>query len=415
MRQGSVHVAVVGAGIVGMSCALWLQEKGFVVSVIDGNPPGSGTSYGNACTIADYGCIPVNHPGLIRQLPKLVFGHNTPLSVNPRYALTHLPWLFSFLRYCRQSEVDRIIASLGCLLRFTHDGLNPLIHLTRSAHLLSDRGCLYAYQFNKSFQQAQVANRARAEQGVRFSQLNSDEIRDLEPHLKMSFSNGLLFETGRLVLNPQTLTTRYFDTFQARQGQYEACHAKWIAETPDGIEIHLHNGRVTSADKAVICSGAFSTQITGTGVEKLPLDTERGYHIQYRGRESLLTRPVSWAEAAIYATPMNEGLRLAGTVEIAGLHQPKNQQHIDFLKHRATQMFDITEAPESDWLGFRPTLPDALPVIGPSTTSKHLFYAFGHQHIGLTLAGITGKLISERIAGETPTIDLYPFRANRFS
>jgi D-amino-acid dehydrogenase len=176
----------------------------------------------------------------------------------------------------------------------------------------------------------------------------------------------------------------------------------------------MHSYRFLRADKIVISAGAFSRQIELSDAEKLPLDTERGYHIQYAEKQHLANRPIAWPECGFYATPMNEGLRFAGTVELAGLSDKKNQARIDYLVQKSREMFKLDGPPTSDWLGFRPTLPDSLPVIGGSRRFPDTYYAFGHQHIGLTLAGITGKLISELISTGEPSVDISPFSPDRF-
>ncbi len=414
MAQQLRHVAVIGAGVVGVSCALWLQKKGLRVTLLDGNPPGSVTSFGNACTIADYGCVPVNDPGLIRRLPALLLRRESPLSLDAGYALSHLPWLLRFLRHCTRSEVDRITRALGRLLRAVNDGLDPLIETTRSGDLFSDRGIMYVYETADAFAQARANNRARADNGARMTELNAAEIRDLEPQLKPRFAKGFLFDGARQVLNPQSLVTRYLDTFTAQQGSYRATHVDAVAAQGREITLALRNGKTLSADTVVISSGAFSRRIRGAGTARLPLDTERGYHVQFADRQSLLTRPVSWAEKALYATPMDSGLRVAGTVEIAGLGSDKNPRNLRYLTRHAKLMLELPEEPESDWLGYRPTMPDALPVIGPSRRSPHILYAFGHQHLGLTLAGITGRLIAELANGEPPSLDISEYSAARF-
>ena len=167
-------------------------------------------------------------------------------------------------------------------------------------------------------------------------------------------------------------------------------------------------------DSNCIAAGAFSAQIDGTGAQRLPLDTERGYHIQYAGRQSLLKRPVSWVAAGMYATPMEQGLRFAGTVEFAGYDQSMNPRNLDFLVRKSREMFDLPESPDQEWLGFRPTFPDALPVIGYSPHSEYILFAFGHHHLGLTLAGITGKLIAELLNQEEPSHKLKAFSSRRF-
>lgn len=405
-------IAVIGAGIVGCSCALWLQMKGYSVILIDPDKPGSGTSSGNACTIADYGCVPVNSPSVFKNMPSLMFAKDSPLSVNFGYALTHLPWMMKFLSNCRPARVAHISRMLGELLSKTYDGLDPLIEYCNAESLLSKQGCMYLYPSQADFDDAKPSNQLRRDQGNDFTELESADIKDLEPRIKKTFTKGLLFEQATQVLNPQSLTTCYFDTFMSKGGDYRAARALAVTHTDDGLSISLDDGETINADRAVVAAGAFSTKIQGVGTSRLPLDTERGYHVQYSGKQSLLNRPVSWA--GFYATPMDEGLRFAGTVEIAGLSEQKNPRNLDYLTRHAQQMFDLPDKPDQDWLGFRPTFPDALPAIGYSLNSENVLYAFGHQHIGLTLSGITGKLISELINGEELSHDIKAFSPRRF-
>ena len=407
-------VAVVGAGIVGLSCALWLQIKGFSVILIDPEKPGSGTSYGNAGTIANYGCIPVNSPTIFKRLPSLLFSKDSPLSIDLHYALTHLPWLLNFLKNCRTARVARIIRILGKLLQRTHQGLDPLIELSGSQHLLSQQGCLQIFKTEREFESARADIQARKDQGVEFTQLGSGEIGDLEPALRLPVVKGLLFDQASHLVNPQSLATRYFESFLARQGRYVNQRALSVEHESDSLRLILQDGETLGVDRVVIAAGAFSAQIKGTGAHRLPLDTERGYHVQYADRQSLLNRPVSWVAAGMYATPMEQGLRFAGTVEIAGYGQTMNPRNLDFLVRKSREMFDLPENPDQQWLGFRPTFPDALPVIGYSPHSEYILFAFGHHHLGLTLAGITGKLIAELLNHEEPSHRINAFGSRRF-
>ena len=410
----SKTVAVVGAGIVGLSCALWLQIKGFAVILIDPEKPGSGTSSGNAGTIADYGCIPVNNPKIFKQLPSLLFSKDSPLSIDLHYALTHLPWLFSFLKNCKTARVARIIRILGKLLQKTYQGLDPLIELSGSQYLLSQQGCLQVFKTEREWENAQAGVQARKDQGVVFTELNAGEISELEPALKLPCVRGLLFDKASHVVNPQSLTTRYFDCFLAKQGRYVKQRVLLVDHEKESLRVILEDGETLDADRVVIAAGAFSTQIDGTGAHRLPLDTERGYHVQYADRQSLLNRPVSWVAAGLYATPMDQGLRFAGTVEIAGYGQTMNPRNLDFLVRKSREMFDLPDKPDQEWLGFRPTFPDALPVIGYSPHSEYILFAFGHHHLGLTLAGITGKLIAELLNQEEPSHGIKAFSSRRF-
>lgn len=407
-------VVVVGAGIVGTSCALWLQKKGFSVVLIDPEKPGSGTSSGNACTIADYGCVPVNSPTIFRRLPSLMFSKDSPLSVDSGYAISHLPWLLQFLANCRSARVARITRILGKLLKKTYQGLDPLIEMSGSRHLLSQQGCMYVYKTEREFENARASNQVRRDQGVEFTELNAGGISELEPAIKLPFVKGLLFDRASHVVNPQTLTTRYFECFLANQGRYINQQVLEIDHKRDSLTVILKNGETLDADRVVIAAGAFSAQIKGTGAHRLPLDTERGYHLQYAGRQNLLNRPVSWNEAGFYATPMDQGLRFAGTVEIAGYGKTMNPRNLDYLLRKSREMFDLPDTPDQEWLGFRPTFPDALPAIGYSPHSEYILFAFGHHHLGLTLAGITGKLIAELLNQEDLSHNIDAFSPRRF-
>jgi len=414
MTNKNKTAAVVGAGIVGCSCALWLIKKGFSVILIDPDDPGSGTSSGNACTIADYGCVPVNSPTIFKRIPGLLFSNDSPLTLNLGYVFSHLPWMIRFLRNCSEKRVTRISRNLARLLARTYEGLDPLIEMAGAQDLLNQQGCIYVYRDQKEFEDARQSNQLRRDHGVQFDELDAGDIHDLEPNLKIPFVKGLLFEKASQVINPQTLCTRYFETIQKNQGRYIRQRAIEINHSLDSVQVHLDNGESLAVDRVVIAAGAFSTQIKGIKAHVLPLDTERGYHVQYTGLQHLLTRPVAWNAGGFYVTPMDQGLRIAGTVEIAGYSAEKNPRHLDFLARRGREMLDLPERPDQEWLGFRPTFPDALPVIGFSPASEYILFAFGHHHIGLTLAGITGKIIAELANHEQPGHNIKPFSPRRF-
>ena len=412
--NSQIHIAVIGAGIVGCSCALWLQKKGFRVTLIDPDEPGAGTSSGNAGTIADYGCIPVNSPDLLRRLPSLLFSRDSPLSLNPGYVLSHPGWMIEFLLNCRRRKVERIIRLLGKLLAQTYDGLDPLLDMANARDLLAQRGFMHVYVDQQEFDAAKPANQMRRQQGSNFVELDQADIRDLEPNLKIPFQRGLLFDSVSHVLDPRALCQRYVDCLLRNQGQLLRQRALGVMHETGSVQVRLDNGETLDAERVVVAAGAFSKNIKGIPTQLLKLDTERGYHVQFSNMQHLLTRPVSWHHAGFYATPMNQGLRFAGTVEIAGYHNDLNPRVISYLTRKAHAMLDLPDKPDQEWLGFRPTCPDALPVIGFSTVSEYILYAFGHQHLGLTLAGITGKLIAELANGEEPSHNITPFSPRRF-
>ena len=382
--------------------------------LIDPDDPGSGTSSGNACTIADYGCIPVNSPSIFKRIPSLMFSTDSPLTINLGYVLSHLPWMIRFLRNCSAARVERISRILAGLLAKTYEGLDPLIEMAGAQDLLVQQGCIYVYRDEAEFNGARKANQLRRDHGVQFDELDRADIHDLEPNMKIPFARGLLFDKATHIVNPQSLCTRYFVCLQKNQGRYIRQRALEVKHDLDSVEVHLDNGEVLEVDRVVIAAGAFSKQIKGIKADVLPLDTERGHHVQYTGMQHLLTRPVAWNAGGFYVTPMDQGLRIAGTVEIAGYSAEKNPKILNFLTRRGREMFDLPEQPDQEWLGFRPTFPDALPVIGYSPVSEHILFAFGHHHIGLTLAGITGKIIAELANQEEPSHNIMPFSPRRF-
>ena len=231
----------------------------------------------------------------------------------------------------------------------------------------------------------------------------------------MAFHSGVRFLGGRHVLDPQALVTRLFDRFIKDGGEFIQDTVKSVEARGDSVDIQLANGKTHSAGKLVIAAGAHARSIKGSGAEDLPLGVERGYHVMFAEHAHRVTRPVAWAEGAFYATPMSTGLRLAGTVEIDRLDAPENPARTRALTKRAHVMFgtELGE-PTSTWLGYRPTMPDSLPVIGTSHRSDRILFAFGHQHLGLTLGSITGRIIADLAEDRLPNFDISAFAPGRF-
>jgi D-amino-acid dehydrogenase len=322
--------------------------------------------------------------------------------------------VIQFLSNCRERKVKRIIRLLGGLLAKTYEGLDPLLDMAGARDLLRQNGFMIMYRSEQEFQNAQPSNLARRAQGVNFTELDRADIAALEPALKPPYERGLLFDSVSHVINPQALCQRYFECFLRNGGEYIPERAVRIEHDIDSVQLRLGNGGNLQPDRIVIAAGAFSKSIAGIPMGMVPLDTERGYHVQFSNMQHLLSRPVSWHAAGFYATPMEHGMRFAGTVEIAGYDKTINPRVIDYLTRKAHEMLELPEKPDREWLGFRPTLPDSLPVIGYSSGSEYVLNAFGHQHLGLTLAGITGKLIAELANGEEPSHNIAPFSPRRF-
>jgi glycine/D-amino acid oxidase-like deaminating enzyme len=414
VSQNDFDLIVVGAGIVGMSTALWAQKEGLKVLICDPNPPGSGTTYGSACTIATYACIPVNNPSIFTSLPHLLTSRESPLSFNLWHGLKNPRWMLSFLNNCRATNVRHISQTLGQFLTHADAGLDPLIAEANAEDLMVSNDCLYVWSSRSGYESAQDSNAMRRAQGVEFVELSSDEVHQLEPNLQLPIHRGLHFKGARHVTNPQELVARMQKRFEELGGTYLPHSVVQCQPDDSGVTAQLKDGTQIRADRLALAAGARSCQIKGTGAENLPLGTERGYHILYRNHGGHVSRPVGWAEAGFYATPMAHGLRIAGTVEINAIDAAPNEKCIAYLQRKSHEMFGPLGPPDDTWLGHRPTMPDALPVIGYSPTSNRVILAFGHQHIGLTLGGVTGRIVTELAKGQTSQYNITNFAPQRF-
>lgn len=414
MPNGDFDLIVIGAGIVGMSAALWAQKDGLKTLICDPAKPGSGTTCGSACTIATYACIPVNSPSIFASLPKLLTSKDSPLSFNLGHGLKNPRWMLSFLNNCRPSRVKHITQALGEFLRHADEGLNPLIAEAMAQNLIVSNDCLYVWSSRDGYEKAAVSNAMRASQGVVFDELTPDDIRQLEPNLQQPIHRGLCFKGARHVKDPQELVHRMQLRFEALGGTVLPHRVDQCRPDETGVTVRLADGTQIRGGHVALTAGARSGEIKGTGAEHLPLGTERGYHILYRNHGARVSRPVGWAEAGFYATPMADGLRIAGTVEINALDAPFNTKCTDYLRRKSDEMFGALGVPDATWLGHRPTLPDSLPVIGYSQTSRRIIYAFGHQHIGLTLGGVTGRIVTDLAQGRSSSCNIDDFSAQRF-
>lgn len=414
MSGNDFDVAIAGAGIVGVSTALWAQKAGLKVVLCDPKSPGSATTFGSACTIATYACLPINSPSIFTSLPSLMTSKESPLSINYLYAMKNLGWMLSFLSNCRREKVELIIKALGQILSHADAGLDPLIAEAKAQDLMVSNDCLYVWSSEAGYQSATAGNQMRRDQGVTFDEISNDDVRQLEPAIQVPVHRGLLFKGARHVLNPQKLVERMHARFTELGGTTIAQSINTVHADNAGVTLYLADKSSFRTSHFVVASGAHGKTIKGSGVENLPLGVERGYHITFPNHIDKVSRPVGWAEAGFYATPMELGLRIAGTVELNDIKAAPNPVRLSYLRRKAGEMFGDMGEPQTEWLGFRPTMPDSLPVISTSKQSSRIIHAFGHQHVGLTLGGITGKIVTDIIQGNQPPLDIESFSDRRF-
>jgi glycine/D-amino acid oxidase-like deaminating enzyme len=412
--QQEQHVVVVGAGIVGISSALYLQKAGFKVSLIDRQEPGNGASFGNSGAMAPHAFVPVNSPSIPARLLHLMFSGGSPLSINWVYAPRIIPWLVRFLSHCTESEVTRISHALHSLLSRNLEFALPLFAESGADRLVRSHGFLHLYESEADLRTLSTEIALYKEIATNFEELDAAGIRRLEPNLAPIFVKGLYFKSSVHLLSPVEVCTTLARYFSAQGGTILRDEVRQIRKRPDG-KLSVIASREIVCDQAVLAAGAHSMLLSGEAVEALPLETERGYHVVFGGHGDIIDRTCMSATAGFAMTPMNFGLRCAGMVELAGLKKPPNPACHAYLERTARRLLPgLSERPTSTWMGFRPTLPDALPVIGRSRRTPEIIFAFGHQHVGMSSGCVTGKIVASIAAGETPPVDITPFSPARF-
>ena len=406
-------IAVVGAGIIGLATAFRLAAAGREIVVIDPNEPGSGASYGNAGTLAPYACAPVGNPDVLRNLPSLMFNAESPLAIRLAALPALVPWLSRFVRQSLPVAARRNGRALAGLLREAMPAWRDLAAQVHASDLLRYEGCLYLYREKMPAKDAEWSARLRTEMGVRQDRLTTAEVAEMEPALP-PVAGGLFFPDAAHVNDPAALTSRMAAKVESLGASFKRTRVERLEPQSDG-KIRLTCGdRFVEAHTVVLAAGAWSRSLALQAGDKIPLDTERGYHVEFETDVPLINRPVSPIDLGFYLTPMVGRLRVAGTVELGGLAAPANHARIALLERGARKLFPNLGAVRGQWLGFRPSLPNSLPVIGRSDHCRNLIHAFGHGHLGLTLAGITSQAVAGLIERSNDAPELSAFGPSRF-
>ncbi|MDA9748855.1 FAD-binding oxidoreductase [Pelagibacteraceae bacterium] len=407
------NIAVVGAGIVGICCAYFLKKSGLSVTLIDREDPGTMTSFGHACSFADYANVPVNYPGLIWDIPKMLLKKDGPLAVDLFYIVKHLPWALSFLKNCKKEKVDEIASSLTNLLKHSQISYDEIFKEVNVQEYISHEENLYLFDSKKSLDDYEYANVIRKNNRVKVRNLKKEEVKQLEPNIADVYYAGQLFTGSRHTTNPLAISTKIFEKFLELGGIYIKQNVTNLIQKENSIEISLGNNKI-NFDKIIVSAGAWSNKIANMVGDKFPLDTERGYHILFETNEKLINRPVAWSESGFYLIQIHDGIRAAGTVEIAGINKSPNSKRIAMIERQSRKVLPQLGNVKSTWMGRRPTLPDSLPIIGKSQKNNNVIYAFGHQHIGWTLGAVTGKIIDSLSRDHIPNIDISAYSPSRF-
>lgn len=410
-----MRIAVVGAGIVGVSCALHLQRDGHAVTLFDPRAPGTGTSFGNAGGIVTGAVTPNSTPALWRDIPRMLFDRDSAVRVRWRYLPQIAPWLMRFLLEGRHARVKTIADALQPLVSGAYHAHRELSALSGADELLRPVGWLKVYETEAGFAASQYDRGIMAARGVRCDVLSADEIRQLEPSLARRYIKGLFQPDSGFVAQPHLLVQAHAAHYRHLGGSIVQERVRGVQPTETGVRLDCELG-YRDFDVVVIAAGAWSKELARQVGDRVMLDTERGYHLNLEpGDAGELRRPVVFPERGFVLAPMLDGIRLTSGVELADVEAPPDFSRIRRLLPAAREALPgLSDRVTRQWLGYRPSTPDSLPVIGPSPRSQRVYYAFGHQHLGLTLGPITGRLIAAAIAGRQPEFDLSPYRANRF-
>jgi D-amino-acid dehydrogenase len=409
-------IVVVGAGIIGVSIAFELRRRGERVILVERNEPGMGASYGNMACIAVTEFMPVSRPAVWGQIPKWLLDPEGPVCIRPSYLPRLLPWFVRFFAAGRPARLRELEAAGATLCHRVHEDLDSLLRAADLTDMLSAEGCLSLYADDKELEADRYHLDTLSRFGFRFEILRGGAIREREPALAPWVTRAALFPDNRSIADPFRLVTALVEKFKALGGELEQGEVVGF-EDRDGTvaALQLNGGRRLAAAKTILAAGAHTGRLSRLLGEPIPLETERGYHTQLSSAGISMRHSIIWPARAFMVTPTAGGIRIGGTVEMAGLDAPPDYRRARVLvRHARDALPQIRASDPTEWMGHRPALPDTIPVISASAKRRGLFYATGHGHLGLTYAATTSRLVADLVTGAQPPVDLGPYRIDRF-
>lgn len=378
--------------------------------------PGTGTSFGNAGLIQIDAVVPIATPGILRNVPRMLLDPTGPLVVRWRYLHRIAPWLAKFVLAARPDSVERISMALASLLDRSNDAWLDLVKAAGAQDVWRQSGELHVYRKKEAWDAAQATHYLRRRRGSLLEDLTVEEMRQLEPALSPDLHAGVFTPNANSITHPLHLSEKLFELFRRNGGTFVKDNIVRIENGTDGEPAHLvGDGGRQEVDGLVIAAGAFSKPFAKSTGAAVPLDTERGYHLWLPDPGVEMRRPIIVGDHRFGIVPMTGGVRLVGTAEFAGLDLPPYWERADILADLAAPFVPGLNLDGAErWMGYRPSLPDSLPVIGRAPGRKQVYLAFGHGHLGLTMGAVTGQLIADLAADRAPAVDLAPFGAQRF-
>jgi len=416
MEPGAPAI-VIGAGIIGAAIAFELQRRGQATLLIDRQQPGRGCSFGNMASIAVTEFLPASRPSVWAKLPRWILDRNGPVALRPAYLLRLAPWLMRFMLAGRRSKLRELEDAGAVLCARVHEDLKALLSAAGLLDMLSAAGCLSLYATDAELIADHEHLDVLQRYGIPHEHLDRAAIQALEPAINPKIARAVLFPQNCNVADPYKLVLGLVDRFQTLGGRIETGDVVSFSLTSEGhiCGVCLADGRCLKATSVVIAAGVHASLLAKSLGETIPLESERGYHTQIVSSGVSLRHSIIWPARAFMVAPVAGGIRVGGTVEMAGLDAPPDYRRAKIIAERAREALPNLQLKEtSEWMGHRPALPDTVPVIGPSAKVRGAFYAIGHGHLGLTYAATTARLIGDLMTGRDVQLDLMPYRVDRF-
>jgi D-amino-acid dehydrogenase len=411
-----MQVLVAGAGIVGVSTAIWLQRAGHNVAIVDRAGPAAGTSHGNAGVLAAGAVVPVTTPGLLGKAPAMLMNRDAPLYLRWSYLPRLAPFLMKYLSYAKDAHVDRYGAAMSALLHDTVEQHQALAADTPAAAFITTEDYCFGYATRAEFDADAYGWSKRCAQGVTYDVVDGAEYATYDPIFGEAFKTVVRCKNHGRISDPGAYVQALADHFVSEGGTLQITNI---------TDIEMEGGAVTAlitadgplrADKIVFAMGPWSREIAHKLGVKVPFESERGYHIELMNPSAMPRAPMMVASGKFVLTPMQGRIRAAGVIEFGGLDAPASRGPLGMLRRQVEKLLpDVTYDEVVEWMGHRPAPADSLPLIGANDAGGRSFSAFGHQHIGLTAGPKTGRVIAELLSGATPNTDMRPFDPAKYT
>ena len=410
-------VGIIGSGIQGVCTGLQLIKKGIPVTLFDRQDPLSKeykpASYGNAGHFSPYAVLQFNRPDILNDVPKMLLSSYGPLALKWNYIPKMFRWFIHYFKNCNHNSMLHTAKYMHQILSLSNDAYEEIFQEIDTNGLIEKKGIIYVWT-NKNLKSRKLEIKIRDDLGIKQKLLSQKEVLELEPNLNPVFDAGVIYEGAMHARDPHGILKEIFKLYLKKGGKFIQTNVEGIEQSKINETVIKSDHEIYKFEKSVIASGAFSKKLTDQLGENIPLDTERGYHVHFKGKDNLIQASNIFGSRFRYDTYESrfESSRYCGAWRFK---KPSLKKRIDYIIKCAKELLPQLDKHDDEWLGFRPTLPDFLPILGPSLKNKNIIYAFGHQHLGWTLGAITGKIISGIVAGEKTNLDLSPYSSKRFN